>query len=53
MELLLSGIYEWLIGSILNALAGKLSEYARRRVKARKQGHLMIGGAFICCNMIG
>ena len=44
-----------LIGSILNPLAGKVSKdtLAKRRVKARKQGHLTIGGAFVCRNMIG
>ncbi len=36
------------IGSILNPLAGKFSEETRKKgkgVKARKQGHLTIGGA--------
>ena len=41
------------IGSILNPLAGKFPNIPERRVKARKQGHLTIGGALICRNMIG
>ncbi len=43
------------IGSILNPLAGKISEDKRKKgsLKARKQGQLTIGGAFICRNMIG
>ncbi len=46
-------IHHHATGSILNPLAGKFSEDTERRVKARKQRHLMIGGDFICRNMIG
>ena len=42
-----------IIGSILNPLAGKFPKIPERRVKARKLGHLTIGGVFICRNMIG
>ncbi len=46
-------LYNGLIGSILNPLAGKFSEDTRKKVKGRKQGYLTIGGGFICRNMIG
>ena len=46
-----------IIGStcILNLLAGKYSEDTRKKgkFKARKQGHLTIGGSFICRSVIG
>ncbi len=40
---------------ILNPFEGKFSEDARKKAKGAKleQGHLTIGGAFICRNMIG
>ncbi len=41
------------IGSILNPLVGKFSEDTRKNGKGAKPGHLTIGGAFICRNMIG
>ena len=33
-------------------LGGK-PKIPKRKVKAQKQGHLTIGGAFLCRNMIG
>ncbi len=38
------------IGSILNPLAGEFSKDSQKKGKGVKQGHLMIGRDFICCN---
>ncbi len=34
-------------------LLGGKSKIPKRKIKAQKQGHLTIGGTFICRNMIG
>ncbi len=46
-------LYCWINGEYFKLLGGKIFWIPERRVKARKQGHLTIGGAFICRNIIG